>query len=59
LAVGQADLHISLPDGQPNISHLVHIYYIGQVKIYLRQAVLAFYLPDGQVVKKVNVEQWL
>jgi hypothetical protein len=34
----------------------VRIYYIGQVKISLGQPVLAFYLPDGQVVQKVNVE---
>jgi type IV secretory pathway ATPase VirB11/archaellum biosynthesis ATPase len=46
----QADLHAS--------QFIVHIYYIGQVKISLRQPVLAFYLPDGQVVQKVNVEPW-
>jgi hypothetical protein len=44
-----------LTDNQ--IFHIfVHIYYIGQVKISLGQPVLAFYLPDGQVVQKVNVE---
>jgi hypothetical protein len=37
----------------------VHIYYIGQVKISFGQPVLAFYLPDGQVVQKVNVEPWM
>jgi hypothetical protein len=40
LAVGQADFHVNLPDGQPNILHFVAIKHIGQVKFYFGQPVL-------------------
>jgi hypothetical protein len=42
LAVGQADFHAYLPDGE--------------VKIIFGQPVLTLYLPDRQVLQKVNVE---